>query len=275
MIEIPEAVVISQQLNQVISGKRVKKVIANQSPHKLAWFFKEPQDYPKYLEGKLVGNASNIAGMIELVVDDYNLVFGEGINLRFFEKDEKVPLKHQLCLMFEDESSLTASVQMYGGMWCFKPGENDNIYYHLAKAALSPLSQAYNNDYFMKFIDADGHQKLSVKALLATEQRIPGLGNGVLQDILYHSFIHPKRKVASLSLEEKSQIYNSLKSTLSDMVELGGRDTEKDLFGKVGGYVTKMSKNTVGKLCETCGVLIVKEAYMGGSVYYCPECQKI
>jgi hypothetical protein len=28
-------------------------------------------------------------------------------------------------------------------------------------------------------------KKLSLKALLATEQRIPGLGNGVLQDILF------------------------------------------------------------------------------------------
>ena len=58
------------------------------------------------------------------------------------------------------------------------------------------------------------------------------------------------------------------------MVERGGRDTERDLFGKTGGYQTQMSKNTVGKPCLRCGETIVKEAYMGGSVYYCPHCQK-
>jgi formamidopyrimidine-DNA glycosylase len=43
---------------------------------------------------------------------------------------------------------------------------------------------------------------LSAKAFLATEQRIPGLGNGVLQDILFTAGIHPKRKMAAISEEE-------------------------------------------------------------------------
>jgi len=55
----------------------------------------------------------------------------------------------------------------------------------------------------------------------------------------------------------------------------GGRDTEKDLFGKPGGYRTKASKLTVGTPCDECGCLISKEAYMGGSIYYCSQCQKL
>ncbi len=59
-----------------------------------------------------------------------------------------------------------------------------------------------------------------------------------------------------------------------DMARQGGRDTEKDLFGNFGGYITLMSKNTVGKACPVCGGLIQKQAYMGGSIYFCPSCQK-
>jgi len=275
MLEIPEAYVLSQQLNNTLSGKIVKKVTVNQSPHKFAWFYKEPHEYPKNMESKRVGKISNISGMVEIEIGDYNLVFGDGVNLRYIEWDGKIPPKHQLSLLFDDDSTLIASVQMYGGMWCFKPGEYDNSYYHIAKAALSPLSKDYTYDYFMAFVEKPEYQKLSVKALLATEQRIPGLGNGVLQDILYHSFLHPKRKVASISSEEKEQLFNSLKNTLSDMVALGGRDTEKNLFGNAGGYVTKVSKNTVGKPCQKCSASIVKEAYMGGSIYYCPVCQRL
>jgi hypothetical protein len=40
-----------------------------------------------------------------------------------------------------------------------------------------------------------------------------------------------------------------------------------------GGYITKASKNTLGKPCKRCGEIIVKEAYLGGAVYYCPKCQ--
>ena len=74
-------------------------------------------------------------------------------------------------------------------------------------------------------------QKLSAKAFLATEQRIPGLGNGVLQDILWYANIHPKRKISTLSAEQKHKLFRSVKTILAEMTELGGRDTERDLFG--------------------------------------------
>ena len=105
---------------------------------------------------------------------------------------------------------------------------------------------------------------------MATEQRIPGLGNGVLQDILFKSRIHPKRRLATLGDAELGRMYSSVKSTLRDMADRGGRDTEKDLLGKPGGYKTLLSKNTFAEPCPGCGGAIVKEAYLGGAVYYCP-----
>jgi formamidopyrimidine-DNA glycosylase len=116
---------------------------------------------------------------------------------------------------------------------------------------------------------------MSVKAFLATEQRIPGLGNGVLQDILFHARIHPKRKMNTLSLQETHSLYEAVKSTLSEMAAKGGRDTEKDLFGCPGGYQSFLSKNTVGTPCPVCGTIIKKEAYLGGSIYYCEGCQPL
>lgn len=59
------------------------------------------------------------------------------------------------------------------------------------------------------------------------------------------------------------------------MTKLGGRDTEKDLFGNSGRYKTMMSKNNVGIACMACGDIIKKESYLGGSVYYCESCQVI
>jgi len=29
------------------------------------------------------------------------------------------------------------------------------------------------------------------------------------------------------------------------------------------------------KTCPACGGKIVREAYLGGNIYYCPECQKL
>jgi formamidopyrimidine-DNA glycosylase len=164
---------------------------------------------------------------------------------------------------------------MYGGLWCFNIGEFDNSYYLRAKESISPISEEFDREYFNAILSAPGAEKLSAKALLATEQRIPGLGNGTLQDILFNAGIHPKKKVSSFTESDKELLYNSIKTTLKEMIEQVGRDTEKDLFGKPGSYITKLSKNTANKPCEICGTTIIKEAYMGGSIYYCPKCQKI
>jgi formamidopyrimidine-DNA glycosylase len=139
----------------------------------------------------------------------------------------------------------------------------------VAKEKPSLLTNDFDDAYFSSLFLPE-LEKLFLKAFLATEQRIPGLGNGVLQDILYNAKLHPKRKIASLQKNEREELYLSIKNTLKQMTEQGGRDTERDLFGEPGGYATRVSKNTVGKPCPHCNSLVVKEAYMGGSIYYCP-----
>ena len=61
-----------------------------------------------------------------------------------------------------------------------------------------------------------------------------------------------------LSKEQLSTMFHSIKNTLKEMVDNGGRDTEKDIFSEPGKYVTKLSKNTVGTTCHLCGSTIKK-----------------
>lgn len=273
MIELPEAYVLASQVSKTFSGKRIKKVVAGQSPNKFAWFFGDPKNYESLLQGKIIIDAVSIGGLVEIEANDAILLFGDGVNLRYYDKDSMLPPKHQLYVEFEDKSSLIGSVQMYGGLWAFPKDSFDNKYYKISKEKISPFKQEFDYDYFNALID-EKTEKLSLKAFLATEQRVPGLGNGVLQDILFNAKLHPKKKVNTLSIEDKKELFNSLKSTLVMMTGLGGRDTETDLYGKQGGYTTILSRNTVGKPCKICGTTIKKEAYMGGSIYYCPKCQK-
>ena len=161
---------------------------------------------------------------------------------------------------------------MYGTVLAFRKGTYDNKYYLIAKEKPNPLSDDFDKTYFHSlYTEALG--KLSAKAFLATGQRIPGLGNGVLQDILFYAGIHPRRKMKSITEKEYTGLFSSIKDTLAEMTRLGGRDTEKDLFGKAGGYRTILSKNTVGKPCPVCGAVIKKTSYLGGAIYWCLDCQ--
>lgn len=274
MIELVEAKILSDQMNLSIRGKRIAKVTTLSSPHKFAFFHGDPLTYDELLRGYRIGESTPNGGQVRMEMEDLIFIFGDGVDLRYYEKDGKRPVKHQLLIEFEDGSAMSGSVQMYGFLLCVEEKDFDNPYYLVAKEKPSLLSEQFDKEYFMRILNAPGAQKLSAKAILATEQRIPGLGNGVLQDILYFAGIHPKRKVGTFHVDDIDRLYHSVKNTPAQMIAQGGRNTEKDLYGTPGGYITRLSKNTVGRSCPNCGHTIQKEAYLGGSIYYCDGCQK-
>jgi formamidopyrimidine-DNA glycosylase len=272
MQELPEAAVLAAQINQTLAGKRITRASAGHTPHKFAWYSGDPAEYNARLARKTIGPAYPIGGLVEIQVDGWLVVLSTG--LRYHPANELRPKKHQLLLEFEDGSAASATIQMWGGLLCFPAGEQavESMEYRLAKHCPSPLSEAFDRVYFERLFTEET-SKLSAKAFLATGQRIPGLGNGVLQDILWKARLHPKRKIAGLDGEEIERLYTAIKCVLREMTEQGGRDTERDLFGAPGGYQTILSKNTVDTPCPSCGTLIRKEAYMGGSIYVCEGCQ--
>jgi formamidopyrimidine-DNA glycosylase len=94
-----------------------------------------------------------------------------------------------------------------------------------------------------------------------------------MQDVLYRARIHPRRKAVDVDHDEQRALYDALQGTLAQIVELGGRSSETDLYGKRGGYVRLMDSKTKDTPCPECGTLIVKIQYLGGACYLCPQCQ--
>lgn len=274
MIEIPEAKTIALQVSSTLVNKRIKEVINATNPHKFAFFQGDPAEYSKLLEGRQIRSAKGHGMFVDIYLDeDIFITISEGSNMRYYSPFEQGPEKYQLLIMFDDGSCAAITVAMYGGIWAYK-GIFDNKYHQGSLNSISPLDDAFDEMHFdniFKGVTKD----VSLKALLATEQRIPGIGNGVLQDILFNAGIHPKRKKSTISDFQKDELYHSLKVTLNSMTDLGGRDTDKDLFGQNGAYKTLLSKNTIKKPCPNCGDSIVKQAYLGGAVYFCPTCQKL
>lgn len=273
MLEIPESTVLAKQVTDTLKGKCISYVEANHSPHKFAWYEGDPSGYDDLLSGKRITGAVARGGMLEIEAEDCVLVLQDGANPRYYENLQDAPKKHQLYIEFDDETALVVTIAMYGGMLAFPKGKTENEYYIGAVEKISPLSDAFDYSYFLSLRD-EKSGNLSAKAFLATKQRIPGLGNGVLQDILYKAKIFPKRKMNTIDEEEYQQMFDAVKNVLKEMADGGGRDTEKDLFGNRGGYISYLSKYTLHTPCPRCGYEIHKEAYLGGAIYYCDHCQK-
>lgn len=281
MIEIPESITIAKQLNESVKGKKILQAQAVHTPHGFAFYTGDAEFYSDVMEGKILGEAVGIGSMIEIGLDEtdgsekkkYSFVIGDGTNIRLYLPGEKQPQRYQTKLTLEDGSALICTVQMYGSMFLIEPDVYDNFYYQVAWQKPFPGTEEFDYDYFCSLREGLSGN-MSVKAFLATEQRIPGLGNGVLQDILFLSGLHPKRKINTLREIHWRKLYETVIDTIGKMTAAGGRNTEKNLFGEKGAYQTLLSKLTAGKPCPYCGNMIQKANYLGGTVYFCPGCQE-
>lgn len=274
MIELPEARTLARQLRKELLGKEIVEVGGNFVDHKFTFYYNDPNTYQDLLVGKKITNVIDRNFYVEMEMEDCVLVMRDGANIRYYDNREDFKEKSKLLLVFQDGSFLNVTTSMYSAIAVFKRSEGyDNVYYEYEKSRLGALDPEFTFAYFCSLLNEET-LKLSAKAFLATDQRILGIGNGVVQDILWNAGIHPKRKMKMLTEKELETLYHSVVTILTTMTEQGGRDTERDLYGEKGGYSTKLSSKTYRNGCPNCHEEIKKEQYLGGSIYYCPKCQK-
>ena len=281
MIELPEALTIARQMDAGLKGKRIASATCGSSPHKFAFYTRSPDEYAAILKDKTLGQVTaDGSHILASLGPDYLLRLGGGGERILFHRSEKtLPKKHQLLLRFEEEPGvagatyLTVTVQGWGAVQLFHQSEIAGHPY-AGKRGVSPLSDAFTFECLQGlFEDPEEKETRSVKAFAISKPGIWGLGNGYLQDILFRARIHPKRRAADLSEAEKRALYEAVRSTLQQAADLGGRDTERDLYNRRGGYVRILDSRTKGQPCPACGTPIEKIQYLGGASYFCPTCQ--
>jgi len=74
VIELPEAAVLAAQINKTLVGKKIKNVVAAHTPHKLAWYFGDPQEYKGLLAGNVLTGATSYGGQVEISAGKAKLV---------------------------------------------------------------------------------------------------------------------------------------------------------------------------------------------------------
>lgn len=275
MIELPEALTIARQMSETLKGKRVASGVRGNSPHKFAFYNRPPEEYEAILRGKTMGEATGHGKLILANLEpDHVLILGDGGERILYHQSEKtLPKKHQFLLHFEDGTFLSVSVQGWGFAQLFHQSEVASHPY-VDPARVSPLSDAFTYAYFQGlFGELEEEDSRSAKLFLISKPGVLGIGNGYLQDILFRAKIHPRRRVVDLAEAERRALYEAIRETLRQATDLGGRDTERDLHDRPGGYRKILDSRSVGQPCPECGTPIEKIQYLGGATYFCPRCQ--
>jgi formamidopyrimidine-DNA glycosylase len=275
MIELPEAILLARQMTEELCGKQMTACVRGNSPHKFAFYNHSPEEYAQLLPGKTLGTAVEHGNHILLQAEPgYVLVLGGGGERILLHRcAETIPARHQFLLEFSDGMALSVTIQMWGSLQLLHADEAPTDS-HVGPQRISPLGADFSMDYFDGlFGGLTKDDARSIKYFLISQPGVWGLGNGYLQDILFRARIHPRHRAMALGSRERRVLYKALRETLQQAVEQGGRDTEYDLHNLPGGYHRILDAGAVGQPCRRCNTPIQKASFLGGMIYFCPQCQ--
>ena len=275
MFEIAEFITLARQINTCLVGKIVQAASLGNSPHKFVWYNQSPAEFSRLVVGKRVGTSYARGKWLFIPLEPgYTLLFGEcGGRLLYHAPGEALPAKYHLHLAFEDGSQLSAMTQMWGAMELYPTGQEQQRQY-IQGMRITPVEAGFTPDYFASLIaELISGPKRSVKSLLTQDQLLPGIGNGMAQDILFKAGLHPRHPLELLDVPQQDALYAAILDVVQQAIDLGGRSEEVDLFNRPGGYQRIMDSRAVGKPCPRCGHMVEKMQYLGGACYFCPACQ--
>jgi formamidopyrimidine-DNA glycosylase len=274
MFEMPEAFTLARQMHETLTGKTFQAFTQGELRHKFLWLNKRAEESSGILAGQPISGASSYGRSIYLHVGAEHLLwFGEiGGRLLYHPAAGPLPKKYHLRWDFSDNTTLSFTLQMWGFVRLLDRSEFGERPHQ--EVGIPPLSTEFTFSRFTELLE-EYPEKTSkgVKGFLVTSQHMNGIGNSYAQDILYRARLSPRRKIPEIVATEREQLYRAIQTTVDEAIRAGGREDERDLFNRPGGYRRLMSSQTAGSPCPACGTAIQKIAYLGGACYLCPQCQ--
>jgi formamidopyrimidine-DNA glycosylase len=276
-IELPEARILAQQMNQNLKGKQVKSYMLKdyERLQRIGMMDKDLGTFEQ-LVGAKIEEITSRGNVIRLKFDKINLILGPEYGGEiFYSKDANDVPRFHLKVDFADGSALTVRLTSMGVIKVLPDNDLENSYVYkrdFDQNKLSPLDEEFTFEQFSKRM-ADQNRMLKA-VLVGKDAVLVGISNSTFQDILYRAKIHPKRRASELTDEEMQRLYDAIVFVLKERLRLNGKDKFSDLNQRPGEYVAAMGPNMKEKSCPICGTKIEKLSMGGGQVYLCPSCQK-
>ena len=113
MLELPEVITLSKQVNNALSGKTITQVFNATKPHKFTFYNGNPSEYGKLLVGKTILSSEGYGMFVNFNLSDNVIMnIGDGVSVRYYSAGDEIPANYQLLLTFNDDSFLVFTVAM-------------------------------------------------------------------------------------------------------------------------------------------------------------------
>jgi formamidopyrimidine-DNA glycosylase len=135
----------------------------------------------------------------------------------------------------------------------------------LGTEALDPSLSPQRFSMLLKHFDWE------IKKVLTYQSLIAGIGNAYADEILFDARINPYRKSSTLSPEERSRLYLSVKEVLTNALEILRKRIGENIDVELRDFMKIHGKG--GQPCPVCGTKISEVKDMGRKTDFCRNCQ--
>jgi len=174
---------------------------------------------------------------------------------RFLRYDHLILRQSKLSLVFADTRQF--------GRVLF--AETDTVPNWWAKLPPSILSKEFTRGAVADFCYRRKGSPL--KGLLLMQERFPGIGNWMADEILWRARLNPQRLVGSLSPTGITKLYRTTRNVCAKTMEIVGEDQN---FPNTWLIHHRWAD---GGKCPRCGTPLVRTLISGRRTCWCPQCQ--
>lgn len=265
MPELPEIVVLTEQMNQALPNKTISSIEVIQ-PKVLNM---PVEDFTARVVGQQFERVYPHGKWIIAVTNDGYLLINLGMGGEVLLRQDRgdLPEKYRLTLDLKDGQCLALNFWWFGYVHFVT-----DLAEHPMTAQLGPHALSLTSEEFLELLRG---RRGAVKTFLLNQKRIAGVGNVYVQDPLFKARIHPLRTINTLSDDEILRLWQALRETLQTSIDRGGSAWEMDLYGKKGSWDSSsfLVAYREGEPCPACATTVEKIKTGSTSSYICPSCQ--
>lgn len=137
------------------------------------------------------------------------------------------------------------------------------------------LSDAFTTHVMMMFLQR--RAKSPIKAVLLMQERFPGIGNWMADEILWRAKVFPETRCGDLSTVQQGTLYRKVREVCADALRAiagAGGELPPDLNVNIPETWLFWHRWRDGGHCPVDGEALQRKAIGGRTSCYCPKCQK-
>jgi formamidopyrimidine-DNA glycosylase len=255
--ELPDVEGFRRYLARYAAGRRIERVevrdrelVRNASPRALG----------SALEGETLGEPRRHGKWMLAPAGDAVLAVHFGMTgLLHWTARPGEPHRHDRLVLHCNGGELAyRDMRRFGGVWLSREPDGGDVI-----GALGPDALGVDADRFEELL---GHRRGGVKAALMDQTVIAGLGNLLVDEILWRARVNPRAPIGRLRRSTRRRIHREMEATLHESIPTARVPSKS-------GWLTAVRDHRDAR-CPRCGGPLRRGTVAGRTTCWCPRCQR-